>query len=86
MTDELGELVPFDRHDIRRTVRTRLSPLASYEVAELIIGHAKRGLARVYDQHRYEVEQRRALDAWARCLRAIVDGSEANVVVELIRA
>jgi integrase len=80
MTDKLGELAPFDRQDIRRTVRTRLSPLAPHEVCELIIGHAKRGLARVYDQHRYEGEQRKALNAWARRLGSLVQGSCDNVV------
>ena len=41
-------------HDIRRTVRTRLSQLRIPEpVAEMVIGHGKKGLARVYDQHKY---------------------------------
>jgi integrase len=80
MKDALGDQEPFGTHDIRRTVRTRLSPLAQYEVCELIVGHAKRGLARVYDQHRYEKEQRKALEAWARSLQSIVTGSAANVL------
>jgi integrase len=68
-------------HDIRRTVRTRLSALrVPYEVAELIIGHAKRGLARVYDQHEYEEEMRAALEAWNARLRSIVSAPPPNVV------
>jgi integrase len=64
---------PFVIHDIRRTVRTRLSALrVPYEVAEAVIGHGKRGLARVYDQHRYLSEMREALDAWAQLLERIV--------------
>jgi integrase len=82
MKDALGEQESFGTHDIRRTVRTRLSPLAPYEVCELIVGHAKRGLARVYDQHRYEKEQRKALDAWARSLRSIISGGAGANVVE----
>jgi hypothetical protein len=57
----------------RRTVRTRLSALrVSEPVAELVIGHARKGLARVYDQHRYIDEMREALELWAEKLRAIV--------------
>jgi integrase len=57
----------FVLHDLRRTVRTRLSELRIPEhVAEMVIGHSKRGLARVYDQHRYIEEMRAALKAWAR--------------------
>ena len=41
-------------------------------VAELVIGHGKRGLQRVYDQHRYLPEMREALDAWADELHRIV--------------
>ena len=58
-------------HDIRRTVRTRLSSLrVSERVAEMIIGHGKKGLARVYDQHEFQDEMREALEAvgWASAL------------------
>jgi integrase len=74
MTDYLGKDVdPFVLHDLRRTVRTRLSKLKVPEnVAELVIGHSKKGLQRVYDQHSYADEQRAALEDWARHLRAIV--------------
>jgi integrase len=74
MAEELGQAVtPFVLHDLRRTVRTRLSELKVPEViAEMVIGHGKRGLQRVYDQHEYISEQREALEDWARHLRAIV--------------
>ena len=81
MRDELGKFPGFVLHDIRRTVRTRLSELRIPEhVAERIIGHAAKGLARVYDQHRYLDEMREALDAWAARLQAIIDPPPANVV------
>ena len=41
----------------------------------MVIGHARRGLARVYDQHQYLDEMREALDAWAAKLRDIVDAA-----------
>jgi integrase len=68
-------------HDIRRTVRTRLSGLRVPDpVAEMVIGHARKGLARVYDQHQYLDEMREALDAWAMRLRSIVEPPATNVV------
>ncbi|HUH00111.1 MAG TPA: tyrosine-type recombinase/integrase, partial [Gammaproteobacteria bacterium] len=54
-------LPPFVIHDIRRTMRTRLSGLKVQErVAEMVIGHGKKGLARVYDQHEFADEMREA--------------------------
>jgi integrase len=69
----IGEVPHWVLHDIRRTVRTRLSALRIPDpIAEMVIGHAKKGLARVYDQHKYVDEMREALEAWSACLRRIV--------------
>lgn len=60
-------------HDTRRTVRSNLSALEVPEhVAEMVIGHGRKGLARVYDQHRYEPQIRQALEAWADRVSVIV--------------
>jgi integrase len=82
MAQELGNaLVPFRLHDIRRTVRTRLAGLRiADEVAEMIIGHGRKGIQRVYDQHSYEDEMREALALWAARLRDIVTPPPENVV------
>jgi integrase len=82
MTEELGsKLKPFRTHDLRRTVRTRLAGLRIADaVAELVIGHGKKGLQRVYDQHQYIEEMREALELWAARLRDIVTPPPANVV------
>lgn len=75
----MGDGEHFVLHDIRRTVRTRLSQLrVRYEVAEMVIGHGKKGLARVYDQHQYLEEMREALDLWAQELSRIVRGDESG--------
>lgn len=80
----MGDPDPFVIHDIRRTVRTRLSGLkVPHEVAEMVIGHGKKGLARIYDQHEYQNEMRAALDAWALRLQSIVDPRTAYNVVTL---
>lgn len=71
----------FVLHDIRRTVRTRLSglPVAS-DVAELVIAHARPGLRRVYDQFAYLDEKRRALELWESHLAGLLRPARNNVV------
>jgi integrase len=72
---------PWVTHDIRRTVRTKLASLRVADiVAEMIIGHGRRGLQRVYDQHSYEPEMREALELWAARLRSIVEPPPQNVI------
>jgi integrase len=67
---------PWVVHDIRRTVRTRLASLRVPDlVAEMVIGHGRKGLQRVYDQHTYEAEMREALELWAARLRDIFDSA-----------
>lgn len=87
MKRALGELSPFVIHDVRRTVRTRLSGLrVADHVAEIVIGHGRKGIAGVYDQYSYLDEKRDALDRWAAALRAIVDPPPSNVVALTARA
>ena len=60
-------------HDVRRTVRTRLSSLGVSAVsAERVIGHELPDLIAVYDVHAYEAETRAALKKWTRELRRIL--------------
>jgi integrase len=82
MAEQLGgSPPPWVIHDIRRTVRTRLASLrVSDMVAEMIIGHGRKGLQRVYDQHSYEAEMREALELWAGRLRDIVNPPPENIV------
>jgi integrase len=69
-------------HDLRRSFRTQLAALRVPDhVAELAIGHAKKGLRRIYDQHQYADEIRAAMEAWAARLRSIVAPEpETNVI------
>ena len=82
MAEILGrEVQPWRVHDLRRTVRTHLAALRIPDhIAEMVLGHGKKGLQRVYDQHQYEVEIREALEKWAARLRSIVDPPPENVV------
>jgi integrase len=80
--DRRAKLPDFVIHDLRRTVRTGLSaiPNISDLVRELVIGHTRPGLHKVYDQHAYLDEKRFALDAWAARLRSIIEPQPVNVV------
>jgi integrase len=65
-------------HDLRRTARTGMAAAGVGEtVAELTIGHTRKGIAAVYDLHRYDREKRAALEAWERQLLGF---AESNVV------
>lgn len=68
-------------HDLRRTLRTRLSGLGVTDtVAELVIGHKQHGVRAVYDLHRYDAEKRDALERWERALFAIINPPADNAV------
>jgi integrase len=74
-------LKPWVIHDLRRVLRTNLSALRVPDhIAEMVIGHGRQGLQRVYDQHRYIDEMADALQQWALRLRSIVEPPPANVV------
>jgi integrase len=84
--DAKAKLPDFVIHDLRRTVRTGLSAIPSISdlVRELVIGHTKPGLHKVYDQHAYLDEKRHALDAWAARLRVIVEpASKSDNVIPM---
>ncbi len=67
------KLAPWVVHDLRRAVRTNLSALrVDDHIAEMVLGHARQGLQRIYDQHRYASEIRDALECWAARLHQIV--------------
>ena len=60
-------------HDLRRTVRTRMSSLGVLPlIAELVIAHKQTGISAVYDLHTYDSEKRAALKAWEDKLFSIV--------------
>jgi hypothetical protein len=84
---EMGNIPPWVLHDLRRVVRSNLSALGIPEhVAELAVGHARKGIQRVYDRHAYEVEIRDALEAWNARLREIVGPEPAPDKVVKLRA
>src|SRR5262249_21850063 len=80
-TNPKAKLPSFVNHDIRRTVRTRLSALrVAEEVREAVLAHTRPGIKGTYDHHQYLDEKREALTLWNARLRLIVDPPPANVV------
>ena len=80
--DQDAKLPDWTNHDIRRTVRTKLSALRiPEEVREAVLAHARPGIKGHYDMHSYIDEKREALTLWAAKLRDIIEPS--RVVVEL---
>jgi integrase len=64
----------FALHDFRRTVRTHLPRLGVTDVvAELVLGHALKGLQARYNVYGYVDEKRDALKKWAAELTAAPD-------------
>jgi len=79
--DPNAVLAPWVIHDIRRTLRTRLTALkVPTEVAEAVIGHGKRGLERHYNLYEYADEKHHALELWASWLRNLTQPQPDNVV------
>jgi integrase len=78
----LPDMAPWRFHDLRRTMRTGLGGLPiPTKVTELCIADAQTGLHKVYDQHGYRDEKRRAFTLWAERLHVIVNGTgEGNIV------
>lgn len=73
-------------HDLRRTMRTGLSACKIRpDIAELTIGHTKRGIVAVYDQHGFEEERRQAMQAWESYLLEAVNNNVINLSLTAIK-
>jgi integrase len=71
-------------HDIRRTVRSGLAELhIAKEVAERVLNHANKGLAKVYNRHAYVAEMRAALEAWEKHVAIVGDARDGANVARL---
>jgi hypothetical protein len=90
---EAGETVPaildpWKNHDLRHVVRSHLSALRlpfPDHVIELAIGHGRKGLGKIYDQHKYRAEIRECMEAWGNRLYAIVGEKLAPAEPEAVK-
>lgn len=82
--DAEAKLPAWVNHDLRRTVRTRLSELdVMDEVAEAVIGHVPTALVRTYNQSDRIKVKRDALTRWEGALLAIVGEKTPDNVIPL---
>ncbi|RWN26418.1 MAG: site-specific integrase [Mesorhizobium sp.] len=82
--DEEATLPAWVNHDLRRTVRTRLSELdVMDEVAEAVIGHVPTALVRTYNQSDRMKVKREALTRWEGALAGITGRQKASNVVAI---
>ncbi|QFT62068.1 site-specific integrase [Roseivivax sp. THAF30] len=86
-SEEAGEPVEIPHwtfHDLRRTAATGMARLGiPVRVTEAVLNHVSGtggGIVGVYQRHDYAEEKRKALEAWARFARSVVDGNAENVV------
>jgi len=71
--EEMGIEEKFTPHDLRRTLRTRLSGLGINEIiSERVLGHKLQGMMAVYNRYSYDTEKRQALSLWERRLKEII--------------
>jgi integrase len=83
--DKVAGVSGWTLHDLRRTVRTRLSSLVRPDIAERLLNHVVGSrVERSYDRATYLQEKTQAAQAWANCLIAIV-GEGADNVEQFIR-
>ncbi|WP_258087377.1 tyrosine-type recombinase/integrase [Xenorhabdus bovienii] len=70
---EVMEIDDWGMHDLRRTVKTKMSELGVLpHVSEKVLGHKLGGVLAVYDQHEYIKEQIEALELWANHILSCV--------------
>jgi integrase len=82
--DEGSGVTGWRRHDLRRTVATRMADIGVQpHIIEAVLGHYsghRAGVAGVYNRSPYEREIKAALAMWHDNLRTIIEGGERRVV------
>jgi len=76
--------IEFRGHDLRRTAATKMAEAGvPRQHISAVLNHVEHGarVTRVYDRYSYDAEKRRALETWARTLRAIIETAEPGRVL-----
>ena len=83
MAEEEG-IEPWTLHDLRRTMASKMAGLnINLPVIEKCLNHVSgsfRGIVGVYQHHEFREEKRRAFNAWADYVLALMRDTEPNVV------
>jgi integrase len=85
--DKVEAIPHWTLHDLRRTMASRMAGLnINLPVIEKVLNHVSgsfAGIVGVYQRHEYREEKRRALNAWADYVTALVEKRIADNVVQL---
>lgn len=74
----------FTPHDLRRTAATFMAQMGNMdEVIDAVLNHAKQGVIKVYNLHKYDSEKQSALEDWELKLTSILNGKRPNIVITL---
>jgi integrase len=78
--DELSGVSGWVFHDLRRTVRTRISAIPADEhVRKALLAHGRRGIQAHYDEHKYRDEKWHLLQQWDDRLQKIINPPPPSV-------
>ena len=81
MLDKAAKVADWRLHDLRRTGRSEMARLKVDDVvAERVLAHVPRGLAKTYNVYQYFDEKCAALNLWARELQKITKPAAGEVV------
>jgi integrase len=75
--------IDFRGHDLRRTAATKMAEAGiSRQHISAVLNHVEAGasVTRVYDRYNYDAEKRRALEVWARTLKAILESAPGKLL------
>jgi integrase len=71
---KLSGVVDFTPHDLRRTLRTNVTPLGFDRfIGERVLNHTEQGVSAIYDRYDYLEQKRDFLEAWSRHMRQLVE-------------
>lgn len=82
-THKLSGIADWTAHDLRRTGRTLMSRLnIEPHIRERVINHSQNGIVKVYDQHDYLVDKRKALELLGKEIDCIngIKRAKTNVI------
>ncbi|WP_423414877.1 site-specific integrase [Hyphomicrobium sp. B1] len=84
------QIARWTRHDLRRTVASGMAALGvAPHVVEAVLNHRSgiiKGVAAVYNLHRYQDEKRTALEGWARYVELLTDNTRWPAVRERLNS
>jgi len=78
--EKVNSMAHWTLHDLRRTGRSMMAAVGVPELhAEMVMGHALKGVVGIYNRHAYAAEKADALQMLANRIRDIVTPPPSNV-------